>query len=502
MTDRIEKDPKKSPSCLLAVAIVAGVLILTAVGLTLAFSGNDDPRFDSDRFWGGGRGLRESGTWDTTKTETAKVSSRFIPAWSADGSHIVFVLPGPFGGEEFYRYLAVDAYVALADGTDVWRVEGISPSVSPDGSKLAYVTHRYQRPSKRDILSTFLWGDIQPVNLEIELSNLDGSDRLRLTDTENRYLDVMPAWSPDGSRISFARYNEIPPHRSYVGIYTMNRDGTGMRRIVSARSFERRKDGESGVARENFARGLSWSPKGDDLAFVVEEEAERSFYTSEIDSWVLYVVNPDGSRLERLFESPSYMPNAYPIIRTMPLSPAWSPDGAAIALFVDDGTEVKITSVGRDSPPREILSFEIDPSPQNARALRLQVLPPTLEWSPDGSRIMFSYGGELFLVDADGENFRKIANDPYAAFSPDGSRIAVASPDNFRYHDAYTEDAPPKARRWSRSRDHVLYTINADGSDMRALVNLDPEGGLKAANYRPGSFLERSWENVKRIFQR
>ena len=491
MTDRTENEPKKSPSCLLAVGIVVVMLTTLAVALMLTISGNDDPRFDSDRF-SGRHSLKEAAYYDTTKHEIAKVSGRFIPAWSADGSHVVFVLPGAFGGEEFYRYLAVDTYVALADGMDVWRVEGVSPSVSPDGSQLAYVTHRYQRPSGKDFFSTFLWGDLQPVNLEIELSSLDGSDRLRLTDTENQYLDVMPAWSPDGSRISFARYDEWveQTHRSYVGIYTMNRDGTGMRRIVSARSSEHWKDGESIVARENFVSSLSWSPRGDDLAFVVEEESDKSFYASEIDSWVLYMVKPDGSQLERLFKSPAkYIPDPYPIVRTIPLSPAWSPDGATVALFADDGMEVKIMSVGRDSPPREIFSFEIDPSPQNASALRSQV-PPTFKWSPDGFRIMFSFGGELFLVDADGENFRKIADDPYAAFSPDGSRIAVAAPDKFRYQYAYPADAP------------FLYTINADGSDMRALANLDPEGGLKAANYRPRSFWGRAWENVNRIFRR
>ena len=74
------------------------------------------------------------------------------------------------------------------------------------------------------------------------------------------------------------------------GIYTMNRDGTGMRRIVSARSSEHWKDGESIVARENFVSSLSWSPRGDDLAFVVEEESDESAYVSEIDSWVLYMV--------------------------------------------------------------------------------------------------------------------------------------------------------------------------------------------------------------------
>ena len=488
MTDRTENEPKKSPSCLLAVAIAVGIPTLIVVGLMLTISGNDDPRFDSDRF-SGRHSLKEAAYYDTTKHEIAKVSGRFIPAWSADGSHVVFVLPGPFGGEEFYRYLAVDTYVALADGTDVWRVEGISPSVSPDGSELAYVTHRYQRPSGKDFLSTFLWGDLQPVNLEIELSDLAGSDRLRLTDTENQRLDVMPAWSPDGSRISFARYDEWveQTHRSYVGIYTMNRDGTGMRRIVSARSSEHWKDGESIVARENFVSSLSWSPRGDDLAFVVEEESDESAYVSEIDSWVLYMVKPDGSQLERLFKSTSK--HKPPIVRTTPISIAWLPDGGSVALFVDDGAEVKIMSVGRNSPPREIFSFEFEPRPRNPYVLRSQTS-PTFAWSPDGSRIMFSFGGELFLVDADGENFRKIANDPYAAFSRDGSRIAVAAADKFRYHDDYPEDTP------------FLYTINADGSDMRALANLDPEGGLKAANYRPRSFPERAWENVNRIFQR
>ena len=391
MTDRITNEPKKSPSCLLAAGIVVVLLTALAVALMLTISGNDDPRFDSDRF-SGRHSLKEAAYYDTTKHEIAKVSGRFIPAWSADGSHVVFVLPGAFGGEEFYRYLAVDTYVALADGTDVWQVEGVLPSVSPDGAELAYVTHRYQRPSEKDFLSTFLWGDLQPVNLEIELSSLDGSDRLRLTDTENQYLDVMPAWSPDGSRISFARYDEWveQTHRSYVGIYTMNRDGTGMRRIVSARSSEHWKDGESIVARENFVSSLSWSPRGDDLAFVVEEESDKSFYASEIDSWVLYMVKPDGSQLERLFKSTSK--HKPPIVRTTPLSIAWLPDGGSVALFVDDGAEVKIMSVGRNSPPREIFSFEFEPRPRNPYVLRSQTS-PTFAWSPDGSRIMFSFGG-------------------------------------------------------------------------------------------------------------
>ena len=65
----------------------------------------------------------------------------------------------------------------------------------------------------------------------------------------------------------------------------------------------------------------------------------------------------------------------------------------------------------------------------------------------------------------------------------------MAAPYKFRYRDDYPADTP------------ILYTINADGSDTRALVNLDPEGGLKAANYRPRSFWGRFVENVNRIFQ-
>ena len=90
------------------------------------------------------------------------------------------------------------------------------------------------------------------------------------------------------------------------------------------------------------------------------------------------------------------------------------------------------------------------------------------------------------MVDSDGENLRKIADDSDAAFSPDGSRIAVVAPDKFfRCYDwCWREGAT------------LLYTMNPDGSDVHALAKRDPDGELKAVNAPPPSLLERVWDMV------
>ena len=58
----------------------------------------------------------------------------------------------------------------------------IRPRVSPDGSKICFV-------STRD------------GNYEIYVMNIDGSDVVRITDNEER--DDFPSWHPDGNRIVY-----------------------------------------------------------------------------------------------------------------------------------------------------------------------------------------------------------------------------------------------------------------------------------------------------------
>ena len=75
------------------------------------------------------------------------------------------------------------------------------------------------------------------------------------------------------------------------------------------------------------------------------------------------------------------------------------------------------------------------------------------EWSPDGQRIAFLRGSHIYVVDRNGSNLSKLVEaDSPAAWSPDGGSIAFLRGDN---------------------RDS-LFVINADGSGLRKIVDIDP----------------------------
>ena len=101
--------------------------------------------------------------------------------------------------------------------------------------------------------------------------NADGSGRRNLT---RRPVDYgaqdgpSPAWSPDGRKIAF--------DRDGGGIFVMNADGSGQRRLTQ------------------FGRQALWSPDGRMIAF-------RSFSAGNVE---IYVMNADGSRQRNLTRTP------------------------------------------------------------------------------------------------------------------------------------------------------------------------------------------------------
>ena len=59
--------------------------------------------------------------------------------------------------------------------------------------------------------------------------NADGSGIHRLT--KLRYVSGSPAWSPDGKRLAF----QSNVGGTHYEIYTIGRDGTGVRQVTSPR---------------------------------------------------------------------------------------------------------------------------------------------------------------------------------------------------------------------------------------------------------------------------
>jgi Tol biopolymer transport system component len=143
------------------------------------------------------------------------------PAWSPDGGKIAFTagMRFTFGTGK----PSVDIYVINVDGsglTQLTRDSGAngSPSWSPDGKQIAFV-------SDRDDGKARIW-----------IMNADGSNPRILPNSQNTgstgFHGSQPAWSPDGTKILFTAYR-ICGGQAAVSIYVTNVDGTSSQLLTN-----------------------------------------------------------------------------------------------------------------------------------------------------------------------------------------------------------------------------------------------------------------------------
>ena len=127
-------------------------------------------------------------------------------------------------------------------------------------------------------------------------SSQDGINHIEVMDADGqnrvRYEDrtMQPSWSPDGQQIAFVSLKDEGNE-----IYVMDADGQGLERVT-----------HDLVPKEN----PSFSPDGGRIAYWGEEEG---FFH-------IYVVGVDGKNLKRLTHN-----------QENHRGPAWSPDGGVIA---------------------------------------------------------------------------------------------------------------------------------------------------------------------------
>lgn len=222
----------------------------------------------------------------------------------ADGSELVKLTDGATGGTgadwspEGRRIVYAsqgDLYVMSEDGTG--RVPVTQTSMHDE-------RHPRWSPDGTRILFARVTVDGSGIRSELFTVRPDGTDELQLTSSGD--FHAYPAWSPDGSRIAFQRNRIEGDH-----IYVMNSDGSGVRQLTSGGPRNLHPD---------------WSPDG-----------TRIVFSRGDDNYDLYTVQPDGSDLRRITDTPA-----------VELTPAWSPDGTRLAFASDRAGDLEVFTTRAD----------------------------------------------------------------------------------------------------------------------------------------------------------
>lgn len=214
--------------------------------------------------------------------------------------------------------------------------------------------------------------------------------------TDEGYLNIYPAWSPDGEKIAYLSNRGNDYH--IMDLYIISVDDKEVKPIAG-----------------EINSSISWSPDGKKILYSKENSPNK--YGSHFND--VYVYDVDNKKEERLTHG----------LRAK--DPAWSPDGGKIVFVTNGDGNNNIGVMNVDGSNVRYLTDKQDGT---------QFYNP--RWSSDGEEIVFSISkGErrdIGIIRSDGSNFRYLVasegDDRDPCWTPDGEKIVFSSDRNGIYN--------------------------------------------------------------------